>query len=161
MIKRLLLVFVLFFGFSSIVFSSEGNDFEQLKKHAEQGDINAQCELGSVYYIGKGIPQNNAEALKWYKKAAEKGHPVAQFGLGVMYSEGEGVPRDYIEGYAWLSLASAKGIDDAKQQLSLVGPKMTPEQKAEAQKKAAALSEEISRSLLRSARVGEGGNFGK
>lgn len=161
MIKRLLLVLILFLGFSVIAVASEDNDFKQLKKRAEQGDINAQCDLASMYYIGKGIPQNNAEALKWYKKAAEKGHPVAQFGLGVMYSEGEGVPRNYIEGYAWLSLASAKEIDDAKQQLSLVGPKMTPEQKAEAQKKAAVLSEKISRSLLRSARVGEGGNPGK
>jgi len=161
MIKRLLLVLILFLSFGSIVFSSEDKDFEQLKKHAEQGDINAQCDLASMYYTGKGVPQNDAEALKWYKKAAEKGHPVAQFGLGVMYSEGEGLPRNYIEGYAWLSMASEKGIKDAKQQLSFVRPKMTPEQIAEAQKKAAVLSEKISRGLLRSARVGEGVNHTK
>jgi len=156
MIKRLLLALILFLSFSGIVFSSEDKDFEQLKKRAEQGDINAQCDLASVCYIGKGVPQNYAKALKWYKKAAEKGHPVAQFGLGVMHSEGEGVPQNYIEGYVWLSMASAKGIKDAKQYLPIVGSKMMPEQITEAKKKAAVLSEKISRNLLRSARMREG-----
>jgi TPR repeat protein len=161
MTKRLLFVLILLLSFSGIAFSSEDKDFEQLKKRAEQGDINAQCDLASMYYVGKSIQQNYAEALNWFKKAAEKGHPVAQFGLGVMNSEGEGMPQNYIEGYAWLSMASAKGIKDAKQQLSIVKSKMTPEQIAEAQKKAAALSEEISRNLLRSVRVGEGANLSK
>jgi len=156
MMKRLLFVLILLLSFSGIVFSSEDKDFEQLKKLAEQGDINAQCDLASMYYIGKAMPQNYAEALKWFKKAAKKAHPVAQFGLGVMYSEGEGVPKDYIEGYSWLSMASAKDIKDAQQQLAIVKSKMTPEQIAEAKKKATLLSEEISRNLLRSARVGEG-----
>ena len=155
MIKKLLLPLILFLSFSGIVFSAENINFETLKKAAEQGDINAQCDLASMYYIGKDVPQNYAEALKWYKKAAEQEHPVAQFGLGVMYSEGEGVPQNYIEGYVWLSVASAKGIKDAKQHLSFIGSKMTPEQIAEAKKKAAVFSEKINRGLLRSSR-GEG-----
>ena len=161
MIKRLLFVLIFVLNFTSIVLPSEDKNFEQLKRRAENGDINAQCDLASIYYIGKGVPQNYPEALNWFEKAAKKGHPIAQFGLGVMYFEGEGVPPNYIEGYAWLSIASAKGIKDATQQLSIVKSKMTPEQISEAQKKAAVLSEKISRSLLRSARAGEDVNLSK
>ncbi len=32
----------------------------------------AQTNLGMMYYNGKGVEQNYAEAVRWYKKAAEQ-----------------------------------------------------------------------------------------
>lgn len=32
---------------------------------AEQGDAKAQIKLGLMYELGQGVPQDNAEALKW------------------------------------------------------------------------------------------------
>ena len=44
---------------------------------AEQGDVDAQFNLGWCYYMGEGVPQDKAEAAKWYRKAAEQGDVAA------------------------------------------------------------------------------------
>ena len=38
---------------------------------AEQGLAVAQFNLGLMYDEGQGVPQDYAEAVKWYRKAAE------------------------------------------------------------------------------------------
>ena len=45
---------------------------------AEQGDVDAQFILGYIYERGEGVPQNGAEAVKWYRKAAEQGDEDAK-----------------------------------------------------------------------------------
>jgi hypothetical protein len=40
---------------------------------AEQGDANAQYGLGVIYARGDGVPQDFAEAAKWFRLAAEQG----------------------------------------------------------------------------------------
>jgi hypothetical protein len=40
---------------------------------AEQGDIEAQVELGYSYIVGRGVPQNDIQAYKWYSIAAAQG----------------------------------------------------------------------------------------
>lgn len=49
---------------------------------AEAGDVKAQFKLGVMYDRGENVPQNFAEAEKWYRAAAEQGHPEAQLALG-------------------------------------------------------------------------------
>ena len=53
-----------------------------------------------MYFNGDGVPQNDAEAMKWYSKAAEQGLAAAQDKLGLMYTKGEGVGQSDIEAYA-------------------------------------------------------------
>ena len=72
-------------------------DIEQLRKAAEQGDARAQTNLGLMYAIGQGVPQNHQEAASWYRKAAEQGNIAAQFNLALMYAKGLGVSQDYQE----------------------------------------------------------------
>ena len=74
-------------------------DTDSLIANAEQGDAEAQFQLGSLYYRGEGVvlDYNEApllEAVKWWRKAAEQGHAKAQNNLGAMYYNGEGVPQD-------------------------------------------------------------------
>jgi hypothetical protein len=45
---------------------------------AEQGNADAQYELGWMYRSGKGVPQDYKTAFKWYTLAAEQGHAAAQ-----------------------------------------------------------------------------------
>ena len=52
---------------------------------AEQGDAEAQCNLGVMYYEGIGVPQDYEEAVKWYRLAAEQRHERAQFNLEMMH----------------------------------------------------------------------------
>ena len=69
----------------------------ELRLAAEQGDADAQFNLGVMYANGEGVPENDAEAVKWYRLAAEQSHADAQFKLGVMYDLGNGVPENDAE----------------------------------------------------------------
>ncbi len=44
---------------------------------AEQGDANAQFNLGSMYEYGEGVPQDDKEAARWFRLAAEQGYAKA------------------------------------------------------------------------------------
>jgi len=103
---------------------------------AEQGDAEAQWFLGSMYYQGKGVPQDDQEAVRWYRQAAEQGDADAQNTLGYMYEHGRGVPRNYVRAYMWASLAAAQGIEDSAKGLEILEKKMIPAQLAEAQRRA-------------------------
>ena len=46
-------------------------DIEAIRIKAEQGDAEAQFNLGILYDNGQGVPQDDAEALKWYRKAGD------------------------------------------------------------------------------------------
>ena len=46
---------------------------EALRARAERGDAEAQFMLGERHFLGKGVPQNEREAAKWYRLAAEQG----------------------------------------------------------------------------------------
>src|ERR1035438_5552413 len=57
---------------------------EAARMRAGQGDATAQYRLASMYYRGKGVPQDYPEALRWYRKAADQGDAKAQYGLAFM-----------------------------------------------------------------------------
>ena len=52
---------------------------------AEQGDANAQSNLGVMYYNGQGVAQDYGEAARLYRLAAQQGHADAQRALGILY----------------------------------------------------------------------------
>lgn len=78
-------------------------EFERL---AEQGDKKAQANLGYMYYVGEGVPQDYVKAVKWYKKAAILGDRDSQYNLAVAYAFGEGVKQDYKEAFQWYRRAA-------------------------------------------------------
>ena len=76
---------------------------------AEQGDARAQFNLGLMYLNGDGVPEDDAEAVKWYRKAAEQGYAAAQDNLGGMYVKGEGVPQYDAAAVKWYRKAGRAG----------------------------------------------------
>ena len=52
------------------------------RKATDQGYIQAQNDLGGMYYEGKGVHQDYAEALRWFRKAAVQGDAAAQYNFG-------------------------------------------------------------------------------
>jgi len=72
-----------------------------------------------MYYQGKGVPQDYAEAVRRYRKAADQGHAWAQDGIGYMYSQGKGVPQDYAEAARWYRKAADQGDTRAQRILGL------------------------------------------
>jgi TPR repeat protein len=104
------------------------------RKAAEQGDRDAQTNLGSLYLLGDSLPQDYTEALKWLRAAAEQDHPLAQTKLGIMYEKGDGVPQDLVQARMWLSLAAVQGSELADAFRNELTKRMTPAQIAEAQR---------------------------
>jgi hypothetical protein len=63
--------------------------FEYYTEAAELGDIGASCELGVMYYDGKGVEKDDGKAVYHLEKAAMGGHPQARYNLGY-YEERNG-----------------------------------------------------------------------
>jgi tetratricopeptide (TPR) repeat protein len=68
---------------------------ELYQKAADQGDPNAETNLGWLYHEGKGVPQDYHKAVELFQKAADQGYAVGQAYLASAYADGKGVPRDY------------------------------------------------------------------
>ena len=113
---------------------AEDLSFEDTKRLAEQGSAWAQFNLGGMYEGDWGVPQDYAEAAKWYRKAAEQGNEWAQTSLGGMYYNGAGVEQDYVSAYVWWNIAAANGHEEVSTNKDLLIKRMTPEQIAEAQR---------------------------
>jgi len=84
---------------------------------AEHGNTTAQCNLASLYMVGREVPRNYYEAARWFRAAAERGFAVAQNNLAFMYYNGMGVPRDYGQAAGWTQRAAEQGYVIAKSDL--------------------------------------------
>ncbi|MCA1979294.1 MAG: sel1 repeat family protein [Thiobacillus sp.] len=81
---------------------------------ADQGNADAQFNLGEMYAYGHGVPQDYKEAVSWYRRAAERGHIRAQKNLGIIYAYGLEVPQDYREAAVWNRRAAEQGDEIAQ-----------------------------------------------
>jgi tetratricopeptide (TPR) repeat protein len=72
--------------------------------------MQAQYNLGNMYYKGKGVQQDYKQAAAWYEKAAEQGDADAQRELGYMYHHGEGVQHDFKQALVWHRKAAEQGM---------------------------------------------------
>ena len=113
---RYLLICLMLFTASALA----AEDFDAVKKAAEQGHAAAQFNLGVMYDNGDGVPEDDAEAVRWYHQAAEQGLALAQSNLGVMYENGEGVPEDDAEAVRWYHQAAEQGYADAQFNLGVM-----------------------------------------
>jgi TPR repeat protein len=75
----------------------------------DEGNVDAQFNLGLLYSSGQGLPQDDAQALIWFHKAADQGDARAQVSLGGMYRVGRGVRQDYAQAAAWFRKAANQG----------------------------------------------------
>ena len=91
-----------------------------------------------MYAVGRGVPQDDAEAVRWYRLAANQGFTAAQVNLGMMYAQGRGVSQDRVAAHMWLSLAVAQASDADRNTFvearDAVAEEMSAKQIAEAQR---------------------------
>ncbi len=83
-----------------------------------EGDLSAIYNLGVSYALGKGVPQDDKEAVKWFRLGAEQGDSRSQSLLGIFYREGRGVPQDDKEAVKWYIKAAEQGGADAQNSLA-------------------------------------------
>jgi len=86
------------------------------------------------------VPEDYAEAYRWFRKAAEQGEGLAMGYLGFMYEGGHGVPQDDVEACRWFHLAAFRlppwettRRDSAVRSRDRIVARMTPAQLAEAE----------------------------
>ena len=95
-------------------------DFDAVKKAADQGRADAQYNLGFMYDNGEGVPEDDAEAERWYCKSAEQGYVLAQYYFGIKYANGYGVPEDNAEAARWFGKAAEQGHALAQYDLGIM-----------------------------------------
>lgn len=92
------------------------------EKAANEGDAEAQFQLGRAYHLGHRIPgprdrdSGEYSATKWYQKAANQGHVEAQYSLGYLYATGDD-PEGRKKSAKWYRKAAEQG--HVKAQFSL------------------------------------------
>ena len=77
----------------------------------DQGNANAQFNLGFCYYIGQGVEQDYDEAFRLYQLAADQGFPVAIFAVGDCYYTGNGVEKDPRAAAEWYQKSLDAGYE--------------------------------------------------
>lgn len=108
---------------------------------AKSGDAEAQNDCGEMYYLGSSVPQDDGEAAAWFQKAAEQNHPKAQASLAAMAALGRGLERDDCEAYKWARLAVSQGHPNAAKTLEHLKTRMSPEEIAVGENRAAEQSQ--------------------
>ena len=127
MLKQMLATNILVFGFAVPVAAGSMEDGRAAYEHrdfaiaerlfrplAEQGNANAQYNLGVMYFKGEGVPQSYPNAVFWYRHAAWQGDASAQLELGVMCYKGQGTLQDYAEALTWFRTAADQGSAQAQ-----------------------------------------------
>ncbi|MCQ2914566.1 MAG: hypothetical protein MJ247_05170 [Alphaproteobacteria bacterium] len=72
----------------------------------EEGDVDSQYELGTMFYKGTGLQKNDfRRSAYYYTMAANRGYAPAQTKLGLLYWRGEGVEVNLTTAHKWLYLA--------------------------------------------------------
>ncbi|ARU31185.1 hypothetical protein CAP31_05480 [Sulfuriferula sp. AH1] len=100
---------------------------KQLMESAQAGDVNAQYNLGVLYFEGKDAPQDYMEAAKWYGAAADQGDKQAQFNLGLMFYRGIGLPQNYEYAYQLFEQAANQGDERARLGMSAILTEAPPD----------------------------------
>jgi len=108
------------------------------KLAADQGQAEAQYNLGVLYANGQGVSRDDAEAVRWYRLAAERGHRDAQFNLAVLYANGRGVSRDLVQAEKWFLIAANQGDQDSATAKERMAARMSAQEMEQSKALAAA-----------------------
>ena len=97
------------------------NALKLLQPLAEQGNAEAQSELGWMYKRGSGVKMDLQEALRWFRKAADQGNAKDEYDLGATLIESvrisKGAKTDaqaHDEAIKWFRKAAEQGIWQAE-----------------------------------------------
>ncbi len=92
----------------------------ELEALAAQGDIDAQYEIGWLYFEGRHLARDYATAHQWFLLAAEQGDVFAQELLGDMYRDGLGVDRSVERAREWYRRAADQWLATAQYKLGMI-----------------------------------------
>lgn len=83
------------------------NILQELDKRARAGDSECQFQLGYLYANGKGIRQDDQEAVYWYRQAALGGNAKGLIAMAEAFDLGRGVRQNTTAAYVLAKAAVA------------------------------------------------------
>ncbi len=92
----------------------------ECKPLADQENATPQSMLGKMNEYGRGLPQDNEIAIKWYTLSAEQGNAEAQNNLGLVHQYGRSIPHNNEIAAKWYELAANQEFADAQYNLGLM-----------------------------------------
>lgn len=115
------------------------------RKAAEGGYPAAELSVGTLYMVGRGVAKDPKQASEWFRRAAEHGLPEAQVQFageslsGVATSDGK---PDQVEAMKWLLIGADQVADPLMKQVAItqraaLADKLTPDERVEAERRAA------------------------
>ncbi len=90
------------------------NNYIEVTKRADSGDVKAQNSLGVMYETGEGTEQNYELSIKWYLQASNAGNAEAMANVARMYIQGSGVSKDVDLGLEWMKKSADSGFAAAQ-----------------------------------------------
>jgi hypothetical protein len=123
-------------GQSATGHNAHPKSLEELRKLADEGEADAQWQMGLRYHNGEDVPHDDAQAMQWFLRAAEQGVVSAQSTVGAYYWAGRGVPEDLSNAYFWSAIANAQGDEASKIRLEVLASRMTRAQISTARQQA-------------------------
>ena len=117
------------YKYGEVITQNPALSLQWFLKSAQQGDADAQFNLGriygkatgSVYAKQRAAPRDDGIAADWYRKAAKQNYAPAQFNLAEMYADSSpSFPRDVAQAFFWMQLAASGGGANALAQLEKI-----------------------------------------
>lgn len=99
---------------------------------ADDGDARAQFQVGLMYAQGEGVPQDDAEWLRWLQLSVDLGYARALTELALVHVDGVHLPKDWPRAHMYFNLAIEYGDVDAIAINAWLGSQLTPGQTTEA-----------------------------
>jgi len=87
------------------------------KPMADDGDRNAQYNIGWMYHNGYGLSINDKAAFEWWLKSAASGDANSHYALGDLYFQGQGVEKNMSIALGWYISAALRQHEPARETL--------------------------------------------
>lgn len=84
---------------------------------ADQGDAEAQFELGLMYFLGRGVGRDHSTGFAWMKKAADQGFAKGENMIGNCFERGDGVLQNSASAVEWFSKSADHGYSHGQNNL--------------------------------------------
>ena len=105
--------------------TEESFNLKALTAKAENGDVEAQYEMGWRHALGMEVDLDDDIAVEWLEKAADGGHMLAQNNMGARYYTGDGVDQDHKLAYRFFFQAADQGDRKASKNLDAVARQLS------------------------------------
>jgi len=113
--------------------ANEAEAREWMVRAAENGNVQAMYDAGSMFINADDGDVSQGEAARWFEQAALHGYRDSQFNIALLFQEGFGVPQSPADAYAWFLIAASGGDSEAASRAAALRRDLSPEQRAEAE----------------------------